>query len=154
MRRIETEALWEGIVNRLQCLGYGIRLRESLYRPLSNGYVNHGQCEIGRNGKVTLKLQDLGDMAYSAAHELGHILNTLGDSGPVKEIKAESFAYLFLQKFGRDRIEEAIEYIAGWTLAGDIAGREDCEEFSRGVHDHAKVLAKKEARAIWKGLKK
>ena len=86
-------------------------------------------------------------MCYTLAHELGHLVYVEDQYG-VGEIKADTFAYLLLHRFGVDKEDESADYVLGWLTHEEILDVDWVLEMQQAADREAK----KEAKIIWRLL--
>lgn len=88
--------------------------------PNTKGYFSPIEQKIVVKEELP-QLQEIKTLAHEIAHSLAHDKNNqriegleVAEMRKVKELEAESAAYIFCQHFGLDTSDYSLNYIAGW----------------------------------------
>lgn len=118
---------------------YGIPVEETLIRGTARGRTV-AEMHMSLDGETKRKLRieidrhmSLADKAKTMAHEIGHVVcGHLGERDGIvcrelKELEAESVAYIIAGMFGLDSGDQSFSYVARWSDfdTSKIAGVQD-----------------------------
>lgn len=105
--------MWDYLVAQVEKAGYTVELVPDLGGP--NGRTTWASHLV----QVVTDGRDEASMAKTLAHELGHVLLHSGMQGggclEVKEVEAESVAYLIGAAFGLDTTDYSLGYVTSWS---------------------------------------
>lgn len=105
--------MWDYLVAQVAKAGYAVELVPDLGGP--NGRTTWASHLV----QVVADGRDDASMAKTLAHELGHVLLHSGMQGggclEVKEVEAESVAYLIGAAFGLDTTDYSLGYVTSWS---------------------------------------
>lgn len=115
---VVARTLWEGLAREAAADGFAVDVR-----PLSGGCAGYTDFDSGRI-VVADHLNDFRAVAR-LAHEVGHVRMHLLDQGDgelcegLREVEAESVAYVVLARYGISSETRSFSYLAGWAKAVD-----------------------------------
>lgn len=106
------EGLWDAMASIVTDQGYKLTRGDC---NGANGWTDYAAREI----RVRDDVSDA-QAVKTLAHELGHLLGGHGDTGAfehrgVKEVEAESTAFLVMNAHGVDSSQYTFDYVAGWA---------------------------------------
>jgi antirestriction protein ArdC len=131
--------LFESLTSVAGGLGFRVDLRD--IPGSTNGY-----CDVDEHLIAVERSNDPAQQAKTLIHELAHAILHAGEGAsverPVKELEAESTAYVVAQALGFDTSAYTFGYVAGWA-GRDVSGKELVERIRRSgdrIHTASKQI--------------